>query len=159
MSLLRVEAERLGHVAAGQELSLGELVAQLEDKHQHLISSPAIWPAQGLAHLALRDRASRPSPGCASSTPGIDIAGEMGTDVIAPAHGRVIFVGDKGPLGKTIVIDHGYGVRTHFGHNSDDHGARRPGGRARSGDREARLDRPQHGPAPALRRRGERQVR
>ena len=39
--------------------------------------------------------------------------------MIAPARGRVTFVGAKGPLGKTIEIDHGYGVRTHFGHNSE----------------------------------------
>jgi murein DD-endopeptidase MepM/ murein hydrolase activator NlpD len=117
VSLLRVEAERLGHVAAGQELSLGELVAQLEDKHQHLISSPAIWPAKGWLTSRWGPRIS-PFTGLRQFHAGIDIAGEMGTDVIAPAHGRVTFVGDKGPLGKTIVIDHGYGVRTHFGHNS-----------------------------------------
>ncbi len=117
VSLLRVEAERLGHVAAGQELSLGELVAQLEDKHQHLISSPAIWPAKGWLTSRWGPRIS-PFTGLRQFHSGIDIAGAMGTDVIAPAHGRVTFVGDKGPLGKTIVIDHGYGVRTHFGHNS-----------------------------------------
>ena len=118
VSLLRVEAERLGHVAAGQELSLGELVAALEDKHQHLISSPAIWPAKGWLTSRWGPRIS-PFTGLRQFHAGIDIAGEMGTDVIAPAHGRVTFVGDKGPLGKTIVIDHGYGVRTHFGHNSE----------------------------------------
>nr|NIV49138.1 peptidoglycan DD-metalloendopeptidase family protein [Gammaproteobacteria bacterium] len=29
------------------------------------------------------------------------------------------FVGRKGPLGKTVIIDHGYGVRTHYGHNRE----------------------------------------
>lgn len=118
VSLLRVEAERLGHVAAGQELSLGELVAQLEEKHHHLVSSPAIWPTKGWLTSRWGPRIS-PFTGLRQFHSGIDIAGAAGTDVIAPARGRVSFVGNKGPLGKTLVIDHGYGVRTHFGHNSD----------------------------------------
>jgi len=118
VSLLRIEAERLGHVAAGQELSLGELIAQLEDKHHHLVSSPAIWPTKGWLTSRFGARIS-PFTGLRQFHSGIDIAGAMGTDVIAPARGRVSFVGSKGPLGNTIVIDHGYGVRTHFGHNSN----------------------------------------
>jgi murein DD-endopeptidase MepM/ murein hydrolase activator NlpD len=48
---------------------------------------------------------------------GLDIAGAPGTPVIAPARGRVTFVGKRGPLGNSIVIDHGHGVRTQYGHN------------------------------------------
>ena len=118
VSLLRVEAERLGHVAAGQELSLGDLIAQLEDKHHHLISSPAIWPTKGWLTSRFGARIS-PFTGLRQFHSGIDIAGAMGTDVISPARGRVTFVGSKGPLGNSIEIDHGYGVRTHFGHNSN----------------------------------------
>jgi murein DD-endopeptidase MepM/ murein hydrolase activator NlpD len=118
VSLLRLEAERLGHVAAGQELSLGELIAQLEDKHHHLISSPAIWPTKGWLTSRFGPRIS-PFTGMRQFHSGIDIAGEAGTPVIAPARGRVIFVGDKGPLGRALEIDHGYGVRTYYGHNSE----------------------------------------
>jgi murein DD-endopeptidase MepM/ murein hydrolase activator NlpD len=118
VSLLRQEAERLGHVAAGQELSLGELIAQLEDKHHHLVSSPAIWPTKGWLTSRFGNRIS-PFTGLRQFHSGIDIAGQPGTPVIAPARGRVSFVGDKGPLGRTLVIEHGYGVRTHYGHNSE----------------------------------------
>jgi hypothetical protein len=118
VSLLRLEAERLGHVAVGQELSLGELIAQLEDKHHHLVSSPAIWPTRGWLTSRFGPRIS-PFTGLRQFHSGIDIAGEAGTAVIAPARGRVSFVGNKGPLGRAVVIDHGYGVRTHYGHNSD----------------------------------------
>jgi murein DD-endopeptidase MepM/ murein hydrolase activator NlpD len=118
VSLLRQEAERLGHVAAGRELSLGELIAQLEDKHHHLVSSPAIWPTKGWLTSRFGNRVS-PFTGLRQFHSGIDIAGQHGTPVIAPARGRVSFVGDKGPLGKTVILEHGYGVRTHYGHNSD----------------------------------------
>ncbi len=118
VSLLRQEAERLGHVAAGQELSLGELIAQLEDKHHHLVSSPAIWPTRGWLTSRFGPRIS-PFTGLRQFHSGIDIAGQLGKPVIAPARGRVSFVGEKGPLGRTLVIEHGYGVRTHYGHNSE----------------------------------------
>ena len=77
VSLLRLEAERLGHVAAGQELSLGELIAQLEDKHHHLVSSPAIWPTKGWLTSRFGNRIS-PFTGLRQFHSGIDIAGEHG---------------------------------------------------------------------------------
>ena len=155
VSLLRQEAERLGHVAAGQELSLGELIAQLEDKHHHLVSSPAIWPTKGWLTSRFGNRIS-PFTGLRQFHSGIDIAGQHGTPVIAPARGRVSFVGDKGPLGKTLVLEHGYGVRTHYGHNSEI--TVRVGQEVDRGqvDRQARQHRPQHRPPPPLRRRSER---
>ena len=31
----------------------------------------------------------------------------------------MVFSGSRGPLGKSIIIDHGYGVRTQYGHSDD----------------------------------------
>jgi murein DD-endopeptidase MepM/ murein hydrolase activator NlpD len=47
---------------------------------------------------------------------GIDIAAANGTPIYAPARGRVIFAGRKGPLGNALVLDHGFGVKTVYGH-------------------------------------------
>ena len=116
VSLLRREAERLGYVAKERVLSLKELVDQLEDKHQRLASSPAVWPAQGWLTSRFGTRIS-PFTGRRQFHAGIDIAGAPGTDVVATARGKVIFAGSKGPLGQTVIVDHGYGVRTHYGHN------------------------------------------
>ncbi|MCX6115796.1 MAG: M23 family metallopeptidase, partial [Proteobacteria bacterium] len=41
------------------------------------------------------------------------------TSVVAANGGRVSFVGDLGLLGKTIVIDHGFGLATVYAHLSD----------------------------------------
>jgi murein DD-endopeptidase MepM/ murein hydrolase activator NlpD len=49
---------------------------------------------------------------------GIDFAADHGADVTAPADGLVIFVGNRGGYGKAVVIDHGYGIQTHYGHLS-----------------------------------------
>ena len=50
---------------------------------------------------------------------GIDIAAKNKDEVYAPAHGRVIYVGESDILGKTIIISHPGGFITIFGHNDD----------------------------------------
>ena len=51
---------------------------------------------------------------------GVDFAADHGADVVATADGIVIFAGSRGNgYGKTVVIDHGYGVQTHYAHLSD----------------------------------------
>ncbi len=118
VSLLRNAAETLGVVAEGQTASLADLVAALEGKHEHLASSPSIWPAKGWLTSRYGYRVS-PFTGKPQFHAGLDIAGARGTEVIAPARGRVVFVGKRGPLGSSIVLDHGHGVRTQYGHNDE----------------------------------------
>lgn len=50
---------------------------------------------------------------------GLDLKAPRGTAVVAPAPGRVTFVGWKGAYGKFIEIDHGLGVRTRYAHLSE----------------------------------------
>ena len=49
---------------------------------------------------------------------GIDIGVPTGTSVKAAAAGTVTFAGWKGSLGNLVVISHGNGVQTYYGHNS-----------------------------------------
>jgi murein DD-endopeptidase MepM/ murein hydrolase activator NlpD len=116
--LLETEALRLGRIADQRLLSLDELVLQLEDKSQKLASSPAVWPTQGWLTSRFGQRIS-PFTGKRQFHAGIDIAGAAGSDVIATADGKVVFSGNKGPMGKTVIVDHGFGVRTHYGHNQE----------------------------------------
>jgi murein DD-endopeptidase MepM/ murein hydrolase activator NlpD len=118
VSLLQQAAEYLGEVADGQTATLEDLVDKLEGKRDFLASSPSIWPAKGWLTSRYGYRVS-PFTGRRQFHAGIDIAGASGTDVVAPARGRVVFAGKRGPLGNSITIDHGWGVRTQYGHNKE----------------------------------------
>lgn len=47
---------------------------------------------------------------------GVDFAAPMSSSVFATAPGKVVFAGWRGRYGRTIEIDHGYGIRTRFAH-------------------------------------------
>lgn len=49
---------------------------------------------------------------------GIDIGASTGTTIKAANGGTVIFSGWKGTLGKLVVISHGNGIQTYYGHCS-----------------------------------------
>lgn len=115
VSLLRGQVEKLGHVADARHLSLLELIEQLESKQDKLASSPAIWPAKGWLTSRFGARIS-PFTNRRQFHAGIDIAGARGTEVIAPANAKVAFAGQRGPLGNAVILDHGHGVRTIYGH-------------------------------------------
>jgi len=48
---------------------------------------------------------------------GLDIANRPGTPVLATADGTVIYSTVKAGYGNTIIVDHGYGLQTWYGHN------------------------------------------
>jgi murein DD-endopeptidase MepM/ murein hydrolase activator NlpD len=49
---------------------------------------------------------------------GLDIATPPGQPVYAPSDATVVFAGDENGYGKVVVLDHGNGVNTRYGHLS-----------------------------------------
>ena len=49
---------------------------------------------------------------------GVDIANEKGTPVRATADGLVLVADWEGGYGELVIIDHGFGFMTYYGHNS-----------------------------------------
>lgn len=62
----------------------------------------------------------RSSPGGIGSTnhKGLDIAAKAGTPIYVAAGGTVTYSGYKGSLGNLVIINHGNGVETYYGHCS-----------------------------------------
>jgi murein DD-endopeptidase MepM/ murein hydrolase activator NlpD len=70
-----------------------------------------IWPVHGVVTSGFGWRWGRMHEG-------IDIAVASGTPVVAAAGGVVIVAGWLGGYGNLVVIDHGNGVATAYGHNT-----------------------------------------
>lgn len=49
---------------------------------------------------------------------GVDIANRVGTPIRSTAPGKVIFAGKWGGYGLLVIVDHGYGFSTRYGHCS-----------------------------------------
>lgn len=113
--VLGQKLEKLSAEAARQEQSLQELQAYFQDQKSLLASVPSVWPVRG---WVTSDFGSRLDPYTSERVmhAGLDIAGPHGKAIVAPADGTVVFAGLEGGYGNVLVIDHGYGIKTRFGH-------------------------------------------
>jgi len=100
-----------------KEQSVIELWELLSDRQSLLAATPSIKPARGPVGSRYGYRID-PINGRQKMHAGLDIAAPPGTPVRAPADGVVSFAGWDDQYGKLVSIDHGYGVLTRFGHNS-----------------------------------------
>jgi murein DD-endopeptidase MepM/ murein hydrolase activator NlpD len=109
--------------------------AQLEEFYRDqtlvLASTPSIWPVRGYLSATFGNRVD-PFTGQRDFHSGIDISTPIGTRIFAPADGVVLSAAVQGAYGNSIIVDHGYGVVTRYGHL--DAYAIRPGQRVRRGD-------------------------
>jgi murein DD-endopeptidase MepM/ murein hydrolase activator NlpD len=94
-----------------------QLIAKLGEVRDRLASTPSIWPTDGWVTSGFGWRIS-PFTGRRQFHSGLDISADVGTDIVAAARGRVVFAGTKGALGRTVMVDHGFGLRTLYGHAS-----------------------------------------
>ncbi|MDA8122105.1 MAG: M23 family metallopeptidase [Deltaproteobacteria bacterium] len=87
----------------------------MEQKDIYL-ATPAGFPVDGHVSSAYGPR-KHPKTGNPGFHSGVDISTPAGLRVRATADGIVIFSGWTAGSGHTIVIEHGHGFRTAFGHN------------------------------------------
>jgi len=120
--------------ATRKESSLSELHEYFEDQKSLLASTPSIWPTRGWLTSEFGVRLD-PYSAERNMHRGVDIATPHGAAVLAPSDGTVVFAGVEGSYGKVLVIDHGYGVKTRYGHLSEIFAA--PGARVKRGERVA----------------------
>ena len=101
--------------AATIGISMGMTRAATTADWARLNAAPNLWPVEGLVTGSFGERID-PFNGEGAFHNGVDISSSFGTPVIAPADGTVTFADFLGGYGRAVVIDHGRGITTRFGH-------------------------------------------
>lgn len=115
--LLEEDIEKIQRQIAFENASFEELLTNVEKKKSVLDHVPTIRPCDGILSRGFGMH-NDPFTGTYQPHNGIDIAAARGTAVFATAEGVVTFTGYQAKLGNTVVIDHGNGIRTYYGHLS-----------------------------------------
>lgn len=79
--------------------------------------APSLWPVVGQITSSFGERQD-PFNGEGAFHKGIDISAPIGEPVRAPADGTVLMAGPASGYGREVVIDHGHGIHTAYGHLS-----------------------------------------
>jgi murein DD-endopeptidase MepM/ murein hydrolase activator NlpD len=108
----RADAEELdGLLAVSADLAAKIRAAQAHSTVRHVSGSGFIWPVAAPITSPFGWRWGRMHEG-------IDLGAAYGTPIAAAAAGAVIYAGWEGGYGNLVVIDHGGGIATAYGHQS-----------------------------------------
>ena len=80
-------------------------------------ATPSIWPVTGWLSSTYGSRRD-PFTGGADFHPGLDISASHGEAIQAPATGVVTSAARGGNYGNLVVLEHGFGITTRYGHLS-----------------------------------------
>jgi murein DD-endopeptidase MepM/ murein hydrolase activator NlpD len=83
-----------------------------------MVSAPTLWPVDGRITSGFGERTDPLSGDDGAFHRGIDISSPYGTRVVAPADGVVRFADMINGYGRAVVLDHGQGITTLYGHLS-----------------------------------------
>ena len=113
--LTESDLDRLNRLARFEIAKFDEVLSILNGKKNILDHTPSIRPTRGWIS---RGFGIKRNPFTGESQPhrGLDLANHRGTPVIASADGRVTMAGRNGGMGKMVVINHGNGFFTRYGH-------------------------------------------
>jgi murein DD-endopeptidase MepM/ murein hydrolase activator NlpD len=114
---LESEIDRLLHRAAFERENFESVFSALLDQKQRLDHTPSVYPVEGVLMRGFGVK-SDPFTGTMRQHHGLDLAAPIGTPIYAPAAGKIILRERQTQYGNTVVIDHGYGIETVYGHMS-----------------------------------------
>jgi murein DD-endopeptidase MepM/ murein hydrolase activator NlpD len=101
----------------GLETRLDVVRGNVEKRNALAAATPSIWPSHGWLSSRMGLRRD-PVSGGRDFHAGLDIAGDRGQPVYATADGRVTQRGYQGAYGNLLIVDHGFGLVTKYGHLS-----------------------------------------
>lgn len=79
---------------------------------------PSVWPTEGRTTDSYGGRGNPFGGGTFEFHGGLDIATAWGTPVVAAGSGTVTFAGWQGGYGQMVIVEHGDGLSTRYGHLS-----------------------------------------
>ncbi|MEE8540444.1 MAG: M23 family metallopeptidase [Desulfobacterales bacterium] len=109
------QVDQLKQASDNQKVDFETVLGILKNQVNLLAHMPSIRPTRGYTTSRFGWRKS-PFTGLREFHKGLDIATRFKTSIVATAAGKITFVGRKGLLGKVLIIDHGYGMVTRYGH-------------------------------------------
>jgi len=98
-----------------EQQSLAEIAGAVKEYEARLKNTPSIWPVLGWVTSGFGYR-SDPFTGRRTMHEGMDIVAPAGSRIVTAADGRVVYAGWKSGWGRVVEVDHGFGVRTFYGH-------------------------------------------
>jgi murein DD-endopeptidase MepM/ murein hydrolase activator NlpD len=101
----------------GLESRLYVVRSVVERRKELAAATPSIWPAHGWLSSSMGQRTD-PVTGAPEFHAGLDIVGDKGQPVYATAAGTVTYSEYQGSYGNLVVVDHGFGLETRYGHLS-----------------------------------------
>jgi murein DD-endopeptidase MepM/ murein hydrolase activator NlpD len=90
----------------------------LTERVRRLVATPSLMPTQGWLSSNFTQRRYHPLLHVVRPHEGIDVRAQVGTPIQAPAAGTVVKAGWEGGYGRTVEIDHGFGIVTRYAHTS-----------------------------------------
>ena len=107
----------LRDLLVGIEDRLALVRSGVERRQALALATPSIWPVTGWLSSPYGGRRD-PFTGQDDFHPGLDISSPQGEPVLAPADADVSSAGPGGNYGNLVVLDHGFGIVTKYGHLS-----------------------------------------
>jgi murein DD-endopeptidase MepM/ murein hydrolase activator NlpD len=101
----------------GLESRLSSFRSDADKRNALAAATPSMFPAEGWLTSTMGTRRD-PITGDRDFHPGLDISADYGSPVHATADGTVSRAAAEGGYGNLIIIDHGYGLETRYGHLS-----------------------------------------
>jgi murein DD-endopeptidase MepM/ murein hydrolase activator NlpD len=107
----------LKDLLSGLEDRLQTVRSDVNKRNQLAAATPSIWPTHGWLSSSTGNRAD-PFTGEKDYHPGLDISADKGDPVYSTANGKVVNASAAGNYGNLVIVDHGYGLETRYGHLS-----------------------------------------
>ncbi len=101
----------------GLESRLQTVRSDVDKRNNLAAATPSIWPTHGWLSSSMGNRAD-PFTGERDFHPGLDISADKGDPIYATADGSVTHAASAGNYGNLVIVDHGYGLETRYGHMS-----------------------------------------